>query len=65
MVASSEVRGYRIAEAGRRATACSFCPLLVGVEHPSPPVAFETFDRICKLFGWPQTFVTNAARADD
>jgi DNA-binding XRE family transcriptional regulator len=20
--------------------------------------AWETFDRICKMFGWPQTFVT-------
>jgi hypothetical protein len=22
---------------------------------PSP--SFETWDRICKLFGWPQTFI--------
>jgi DNA-binding XRE family transcriptional regulator len=22
---------------------------------------WETFDRICKLFGWPQTFATKSA----
>jgi hypothetical protein len=25
---------------------------------------FETYDRICKLYGWPQTFVAVAGRND-
>jgi hypothetical protein len=29
--------------------------LEAGVRFP----AFETWDRICKLYGWPQTFVVN------
>jgi hypothetical protein len=28
----------------------------LGVSIRSP--SFETWDRICRLFGWPQTFVT-------
>jgi hypothetical protein len=32
--------------------------LKAGVHSPS----FETWDRICKLFGWPQTFVRSDGR---
>jgi predicted transcriptional regulator len=32
--------------------------LEAGARSPS----FETWDRICKLFGWPQTFVGEARR---
>jgi hypothetical protein len=27
------------------------------IEAGARPPSFETWDRICKLYGWPQTFV--------
>jgi hypothetical protein len=33
--------------------------LEAGTRWPS----FDTWQRICKLYGWPQTFATNAGRA--
>ncbi len=35
--------------------------LEAGARSPS----FETWDRICKLFGWPQTFAVTGTRGAD
>ena len=32
-----------------------------GIRSPS----FETWDRICRLFGWPQTFAVTGTRGAD
>ena len=29
------------------------------IEASERSPSFETWDRICRLFGWPQTFVTH------
>jgi DNA-binding XRE family transcriptional regulator len=47
--------GWSEAEAARhlRVSARVYRELEAGARSPS----FEIWDRICKLFGWPQTFV--------
>jgi transcriptional regulator with XRE-family HTH domain len=50
-----EAAGLSIGQAaGRlRLTAAEYRRLEAGVRTPN----FETWDRICKLYGWPQTLV--------
>ena len=47
--------GYSVVQAaGRFGLSPSECrEIEAGTQWPS----FDTYDRICKLFGWPQTFV--------
>jgi hypothetical protein len=33
-----------------------------GLEAGARSPSFETWDRICKLFGWPQTFASGISR---
>jgi transcriptional regulator with XRE-family HTH domain len=46
--------GWSVARAAWRlgVSICEYRELEAGTRSPS----FETWDRICKLFGWPQTF---------
>ena len=48
--------GWSEAQAAQRlgVSVRAYRELEAGVRSPS----FETWDRICKLFGWPQTFLT-------
>jgi hypothetical protein len=34
------------------------------IEEEAAYSSFETYDRICNLFGWPQTFVTQRSGTD-
>jgi hypothetical protein len=53
-IASGEVHGRSGRMAARREAPRSTGELEAGTRFPD----FETWDRICKLYGWPQTFVT-------
>jgi hypothetical protein len=54
-----ERRGLRVARAAWLCgvTVRQYRALEAGEASP----AFETWDRMCKLFGWPQTFVGSAS----
>jgi transcriptional regulator with XRE-family HTH domain len=53
-------RGFTVGQVAWRlgVTPAEYRELETGEGYPN----FETWDRICKLYGWPQTFVGSAAR---
>jgi transcriptional regulator with XRE-family HTH domain len=60
MIADERRRaGWSEAEAARHLRVS--IPVYGELEPGERPPTFETWDRICKGFGWPQTFVTSSS----